>query len=47
MSLKHLLELPAKELKRELRPVMSAANRDQKELVEGYMKKAHFRKRAK
>ena len=48
MSLKSLLELPAKELRKELKPVMSATNRDQKELVESYMKEArHLSKKTK
>ena len=46
MSLKNLLELSAKELQRELKPVMSAANRDQKELVEKYMKKNHLNRKS-
>lgn len=40
MSLTQLLELPFKDLKKVLKPVVRAANRDQKALVEKYSKKA-------
>ncbi|MFA5829062.1 MAG: hypothetical protein WC843_01000 [Candidatus Gracilibacteria bacterium] len=40
MSLTQLLELPFKDLKKLLKPVVRAANKDQKALVMKYLKRA-------
>lgn len=44
MSLTHLLRLPAGELEKTLKPVVGAANREQRVLAEKYLKKNVQRK---
>ena len=44
MSLTQLLHLPFKDLKKVLKPVVSAANKDQKALVSKYLKKVNSKK---